>query len=69
MKKFSINTWWALTVGFGFASMISFFQINSAWADAHKFNGIFGWTGLGIIFGLIAIYSMYQVSKAGSPKD
>lgn len=52
-------------VGFAFASVISFFQINSAWADDHKFNGIFGWTGLGIVFGLVAVFCLYKVNKLG----
>lgn len=54
---------------FAFLSVISFFQINSAWADKHHFNGLFGWLGLGIVFGLIAIYGLYNVAKnAGTGK-
>ena len=48
---------------FAFASVISFFQINSYWADQHHFNGLFGWLGLGIVFGLVAIYFLTQVIK------
>jgi len=53
--------------GFAFASIISFFQINSAWADDHNFNGFFGWTGLGIVFGLAAVYCLVQVAKNSNP--
>lgn len=54
------SKWWISTVVFAFASVISFFQINSYWADQHNFNGIFGWLGIGIVTGLIAIYSLYK---------
>lgn len=57
--------WFALMAIFAFASIISFFQINSAWADEHNFNGIFGWLGLGILFGLVAVYCLYKVAKYG----
>ena len=57
--------WFALMAIFAFASVISFFQINSAWADEHNFNGILGWLGLGILFGLVAVYCLYKVAKYG----
>lgn len=47
----------------GIGSVISFFQINSYWADKHNFNGVFGWLGIGIILGLGCIYTLYKVSK------
>jgi len=46
-----------------FISFISFFQINSYWADKHHFNGIFGWLGIGILFFLIGAYFLYKVIK------
>lgn len=55
--------WFALMVFFAFASVISFFQINSYWADQNDFNGVKGWTGLGIVLGIIATYCLYKVSK------
>lgn len=58
------TTYWILTVIFAFASFISFIQIGSAWGDAHHFNGIIGWLGIGIVTGLVAIFSLYKVSKA-----
>lgn len=52
---------------FAFGSVISFFQIDSYWADQHHFNGIIGWLGIGIVLGLVAIYFLYRVIKqAGS---
>lgn len=57
------KTWWGITVVFAFASVISFFQINSYWADQHHFNGIAGWLGIGIVTGLIAVFGLYNVSK------
>lgn len=52
---------------FAFGSVISFFQIDSYWADQHHFNGFIGWLGIGIVLGLIAIYFLYRVIKqAGS---
>lgn len=57
--------WFGGLVVFGFACIISFFQINSAWADEHNFNGIFGWLGLGFLFGLIAAFCLYKVAKYG----
>lgn len=48
---------------FALLSVISFFQINSYWADQHHFNGVIGWLGIGIVTGLIAIYFLYLVTK------
>ncbi len=63
----STKTWFGLMSAAAFASGISFFQINSAWADDHHFNGIIGWSGLGIVFGLAAIYCLYKVAKNSNP--
>lgn len=52
--------WFALMVFFAFAAVISFFQINSYWADQNNFNG--WWTSLGIVFGSIAAFCLYKVS-------
>lgn len=57
--------WMIITVIFAFGGIISFFQINSHWADLHDFNGIKGWLGIGIILSLIAIYCLYKTAKAG----
>lgn len=48
-----------------FISIISFFQINSYWSDKHHFNGLFGWLGIGIVTGLLAIWQLYYVIKQG----
>lgn len=55
---------WGLTVGFAFAAMISFFQINSYHADKHHLNGLY--TVLGIAFTLASLYSIYRVSKVSN---
>lgn len=69
MKNWSARHWIRFAAVFAFASMISFFQIDSAWADDHHFNGAFGWLGIGIVTGLVAIYGGIQMSKSGSSKD
>ena len=48
---------WRLSGGLGFASIISFFQINSAFADKHHINGV--WIVSGIVCGLASIYCMW----------
>lgn len=55
--------WHIITGLFAFASVISFFQINSYWADQHHFNGIFGWLGIGIVTGIAALLSLRKVIK------
>lgn len=51
------------TAVFAFISAISFFQINSYWSDRHHFNGLFGWLGIGIVAGIVAVWFLYQVSR------
>jgi hypothetical protein len=62
----SVRTWFAIMCVTAFISVISFFQINSYWADKNNFNGLFGWLGIGIVFGLVAAFCLYKVSKGGS---
>jgi hypothetical protein len=70
MKKWSAGHWFIFMTVFAFASVISFFQINSYWADQHDFNGLFGWLGIGIVTGLAAIFGLYKVNKlAGTGKQ
>jgi hypothetical protein len=69
MKNWSTTQWFAFMTVFAFASVISFFQINSYWADKNDFNGIFGWLGIGIVTGLLAIFGLSKVAKAGSGKE
>lgn len=60
------TTKWFLTMtAFAFGSVISFFQINSYWADKHNFNGLIGWLGIGIVLGLAACYCLSKVAKQG----
>ena len=54
------NPWYGGLVISGLLSIISFFQINSYWADKHNFNGIIGWLGIGIVLGLAAIFFLYK---------
>jgi hypothetical protein len=61
-----MNPWFTGMVITAFISFISFIQVNSAWADAHNFNGFFGWLGIGIVFGLTAIFCLYKVVKTST---
>lgn len=63
----STKKWFAIMAVTGFASVISFFHINSYVADKNNINGLF-W-GLGIGFALAAIYCLTKVAKAGSGND
>lgn len=53
--------WFAFMVVAAFISVISFFQINSAFADKANINGLF--TVGGILFALIACYCLYRVTQ------
>jgi len=55
------NKWFLTMVASAFASVISFFQVNSYWADKHHFNT--GWEVIATIAGLVAIFSLYKVYK------
>lgn len=66
--RFWGNPWMGWLVVSAFISVVSFFQINSAWADAHHFNGLFGWLGIGIVFGLAAVYCLYKVVTTSTGK-
>ena len=61
MNKLSTKALFLIMTGCAFVSVISFFQIDSYWADKHHFNGIFGWLGLGILFGAIAILTLIKI--------
>lgn len=50
-----------------FIAVISFFQINSYWADTHHFNT--GWKVIGGIFSLIAVFGLYKVVKQGGTSN
>lgn len=66
-KWFSKNNpevWGLFTVILAFASVISFFQINSYQADKHDLNGF--WTGAGIVIGLGAVFTFIKtISNSG----
>jgi len=61
--------WFAVMTLFAFASVISFFQIDSYWADQNNFNGFFGWLGIGIVTGMVAVFCLLKVSKNSSGSD
>lgn len=66
MKKWGSQQWFIFMTVFAFASVISFFQIDSYWSDMNNFNGLFGWLGIGIITGLVALYGLYKTAKNSS---
>ena len=61
-EKFWKNPWFGFMVVLAFGSAISFFQINSFYADTHKLNGIVGFLGLGIVLGLAAVFCLIKVN-------
>ena len=65
-KNWDAGKWFVFMTVFAFGSVISFFQINSYWADKHNFNGFFGWLGIGIGLGLVAVYGLYKVTKTSN---
>jgi len=64
MKNWGVKQWMTFTSVSAFASAISFFQIDSYWSDQNNFNGVFGWLGIGIVFGVLAIAGLYKAYKA-----
>lgn len=63
MKNWGTSQWFMFMTVFAFASVISFFQINSYWADQNDFNGLKGWLGIGIVTGLVATFGLYKASQ------
>ena len=63
MKNWGTSQWFVFMTVFAFASIISFFQINSYWADQNDFNGLKGWLGIGIVAGLVATFGLYKASQ------
>lgn len=66
MKNWATKEWFIFMTIFAFASVISFFQIDSYWADINDFNGIVGFLGIGIVTGLLAIFGLYKASQKSS---
>lgn len=65
MGKGPVYRWFTVMVITAFVSVISFFNINSYFADKHKINWLF--TVVGIIFALVAIYSYAKANQYGNP--
>jgi hypothetical protein len=63
MKNWTTKEWFIVMTIFAFISVISFFQIDSAWADENNFNGIDGWLGIGLISAAIAIFAGFEAKK------
>jgi len=57
------SKWFKITTFFAFMAAISYFQINSAWADNNNFNGIKGWLGIGILFSILTVISAIKTIK------
>ena len=55
------SNWWALAVVLCFVSAISFFQIDSAFADENGLNPLF-WV-LGVSAGLVTAFSLYKANS------
>lgn len=62
MNKLSTKLLFVIMAILAFISIISFFQIDSDWADRHHFNGVFGWLGIGIVVGLGAIATLIVIA-------
>lgn len=68
MERTFGNPWYGWMVIAAFVSVISFFQINSYWADKNNFNGLFGWLGIGIVAALFAVFFLYKVKTTSTGK-
>lgn len=58
------NPWYIAMAVAAFISVVSFFQINSAWADANNFNT--WWTVIGVVFGVATIFFGYKANKTST---
>lgn len=58
------SRWFAVTSVLAFMAVISFFQVNSYWADKHHFNT--WWIIIGILTGLAAIFCFSKVIKGSN---
>ena len=60
--KFFFGNWWLpATIVSLFLCLISFFQVNSAFADKHNINGV--WIVLGSIFAISTLYCGRKAAK------
>ncbi len=59
MRNIKPSGWYAIAAVFAFASSISFFQIDSAWADEHHANWL--WYTGGFLFAIITFIIIYNV--------
>ncbi len=62
--KYWINPYYGFMVVAAFASIISFFQVNSAFADKHHINWL--WIVLGVVFALVFVYFGWKANKTSS---
>lgn len=60
----AFTPYWYALVPTAFASVICFFMVNSAFADKKKFNT--GFTVIGVVLGLLAIFFIYMTAKTSN---
>jgi hypothetical protein len=63
MKKLTTKSSFRIAAAFAFLAMIMFFNINSTFGDAHNFNGLKGFLGLGILSTVSSLFFMYLAVK------
>ena len=63
MKNWATKEWFIFATVFAFISVISFFQIDSAWADENNFNGLKGWLGIGLASAGVSIFGLFKAKK------
>lgn len=56
--KISTNTYLVIAIVSAFVSVISFFNVNSYWADKNHLNGVV--VGAGIVFAIVTIFAGYK---------
>lgn len=61
MILLATTPFWAGLVLSAFASVILFFQVDSAWSDAHKWRGKF--IALGVFFALACIFFIVKTAQ------
>jgi hypothetical protein len=64
--KYWLNPWFGGFVLSALASTVSFFQIDSYFADKHHLNGIFGFLGIGIVLALLAIWFIKKTNDTST---
>lgn len=58
--------WLVITTAFAAISFVSFANINSVYADNHNLNGLFGYLGVGVVSGILAVLSLWKTFKVSN---